>query len=145
MGAADNRIDLTPGTYMDDTDVANQTTSPGMLVVRNSSGGWDLRQAANLGDPVMVAATAPERGKSIGDNYVQDETLRVAAPDRSDLINVLVATGVSVTVGSLLQSVNGGFVDITSTGPTIFVAEEAVAGGAAPVLCRARGAGQTIA
>ena len=146
MGAADNRIDLTPGMYIDDAaGVANQTTTPGMGVKRNAVGGFDLRVAADVGLPVAIVATAPERGKSIGDNYVQNETLRVCYPDRAELLNVLLAAGENVAVGAALEADDGGFFRARTTNPTLFITEEAVNASGGAALCRVRGAAPTIA
>ena len=143
MGAADNRIDLTPHMYIDDTaGVANETISPGQAIKRNSSGGWDLRDAADDELPMAIAATAQERGKSIGDDYTTGETVRVCYPNRADLVNVLLNTGQNVNIGTELEIINNGLFAVKSTGATVLICEEAVNSGASRALVRARGAGK---
>ena len=142
MGAADNRIDLTPHMYVDDTaGAANEAISPGHAVKR-SGGGWNLRDAADDELPMAIAATAQERGKSIGDSYIVGETVRVCYPNRADLVNVLLDSGQSVNVGTELEIINNGLFVVKSAGVTVMIAEEQVNSGGSTALVRARGAGK---
>lgn len=144
MGAADNRIDLSPMMNQEER-AAGEIISPGMLVIKNSSNTFDMRDIADITAPIAVALTAPERGKSIGNAYAVGETVRVGYPADGALFNVLLAASQTVTIGDALEAADDGLV-VESTGITLFIAEEAVTTGVGvTALCRVRKAGQQIA
>ena len=135
MGA-ENRIDITPGMRQDDTKTANATILPGSLLTYSDQ-KWNLRGAGTGNEPIIVAATAPERGKGIGDSYVSGETTRVVYPAMGQVVQCVLAASQTVTRGDDLAAAANGQVTQSGTNARL-TAEESVttgAGGTALIKC----------
>lgn len=127
MGA-ENRIDLSIGIVQDDTKTAVATIAPGSLLVV-SGAGYGLRGAGADNDPIIVAGSAPERGKGIDDNYASGETIRTFRPGMGQAVNVLLAASQTVAFGDDLAAAANG--EVTQSGVNArLTALEAVTTGA---------------
>ena len=134
MGA-ERRIDITPGIRQDDTRTGSATIAAGSLLTMSGS-QWGLRGAGTDDDPIIVAGTAPERGKGSGDSYVSGETVRAFFPAMGQVVQCILAVSQTVTRGQDLAAAANGQVTQSSTNARLVAEEDVTTGGSATALIK---------
>lgn len=107
---------------------AASAITPGMLVVRNSSGNWIPHGTAAeaAGVPRDFAMERDEMGKDMDTAYAVGDRVKVAHLCAGERVNALIANGVNVAIGAKLESAGNGTLRAVTTGQVLGIALEAV-------------------
>ena len=142
--AANLRIDLSPNIVCDERLAGLAGINPGHLLVLTGSDTVIHRPAGAATGSLIVALTAPERGKGVNDGYAANETVRIGFPAAGQKIQAVLADGETIGISDLLYPAAGGEVSATvALGAPVLQAEEAVttSGSTALIACRVTGLG----
>lgn len=87
---------------------ANATITPGHLVELLSTGKIRAHGTASGNVLPMFALEDELQGKSINDNYAENDKVQVWVPYRGDIVNAILKDGQNVVVGDFLESAGDG-------------------------------------
>jgi hypothetical protein len=106
---------------------AGAAITPGMLVIRNSSGLWIPHgTAAGTLAPPDFAMERDEMGKDMDTPYATGDRVKVAHLCPGERVNALLETGANVAIGAALESNGAGALQAATTGKVVAIALEAV-------------------
>lgn len=99
--------------------VALSAIAPGTVIEDNAT-GLDVNAIAAtvFGQQLMVADKDSNRQKTVDDNWVINENMIGILPRSGEFINILVATGQTLAVGSALSRNGAGLLKLALTGGT---------------------------
>lgn len=125
---AKRTVKLLGEPIQDEDDKAAAAITPGMLVNWNGSG--DLVPHATAAATGRLAATfameREEMGQDIDTPYAIGDTVKVGFFYPGCRVNALIATGVNVGKGALLESAGNGTLRLATTGSAVARALEAI-------------------
>jgi len=105
---------------------------PGMLLQLNSSGEVIVHAVVEGATPLIIALEDALQGNIVSTVYTDDNQVQCLMPSKGSVVNVLVASGQTVAIGTQLTSAgNGTFIssaDATSGIDTVAVLLECIEG-----------------
>lgn len=114
-----------PADRIDDTLVAVETITPGMLIEHHDDSGtlkWGVHDSADQPCAASVALDRIEMNKAYSDDYAAGDLVKAGYFLRGERFWGLIPSGQNITQGAKLQSNGDGRLKAYSTGPGGFVA-----------------------
>lgn len=109
MAIATHRMIENRGNFINEEYKAGAASiKPGMLLQLNSSGNAVIHNVVEGDTPIMIGQEDALQGVNVSTAYTNGAQIPVTFPSKGSVVNVIVASGETVSIGSKLCSAGNG-------------------------------------